>query len=115
MPIATSRMPPCSVASSVRPLRGPASPRLTRPVRDGSAFARAMGQTDASGGGFEAPDVMMGVALSFQTINVRTESGHRGRTVTPRGTGSVTHVMSRSEEHTSELQSPDHLVCRLLL
>src|SRR5258708_15379348 len=23
--------------------------------------------------------------------------------------------MSRSEEHTSELQSPDHLVCRLLL
>src|SRR5258708_21269735 len=28
----------------------------------------------------------------------------------------VTHVASeRSEEHTSELQSPDHLVCRLLL
>src|SRR5258708_11583592 len=24
-------------------------------------------------------------------------------------------VTSRSEEHTSELQSPDHLVCRLLL
>src|SRR5258708_8049295 len=24
-------------------------------------------------------------------------------------------VMTRSEEHTSELQSPDHLVCRLLL
>src|SRR5258708_26490236 len=24
-------------------------------------------------------------------------------------------VYSRSEEHTSELQSPDHLVCRLLL
>src|SRR5258708_25084309 len=24
-------------------------------------------------------------------------------------------VESRSEEHTSELQSPDHLVCRLLL
>src|SRR5438552_14014022 len=28
-----------------------------------------------------------------------------------RGSGEV----SRSEEHTSELQSPDHLVCRLLL
>src|SRR5258708_23898921 len=27
-------------------------------------------------------------------------------------TGEVAH---RSEEHTSELQSPDHLVCRLLL
>src|SRR5258708_28115868 len=25
------------------------------------------------------------------------------------------HMMGRSEEHTSELQSPDHLVCRLLL
>src|SRR5947208_13068852 len=25
------------------------------------------------------------------------------------------HERSRSEEHTSELQSPDHLVCRLLL
>src|SRR5258708_10323355 len=29
----------------------------------------------------------------------------------PKGAESV----SRSEEHTSELQSPDHLVCRLLL
>src|SRR5258708_10667355 len=27
----------------------------------------------------------------------------------------VTIVVARSEEHTSELQSPDHLVCRLLL
>src|SRR5207244_6716736 len=27
--------------------------------------------------------------------------------------GSIRHI--RSEEHTSELQSPDHLVCRLLL
>src|SRR5258708_12703721 len=25
------------------------------------------------------------------------------------------HLRLRSEEHTSELQSPDHLVCRLLL
>src|SRR5258708_25360736 len=25
------------------------------------------------------------------------------------------YVLKRSEEHTSELQSPDHLVCRLLL
>src|SRR5258708_8396763 len=28
--------------------------------------------------------------------------------------GNLVHA-SRSEEHTSELQSPDHLVCRLLL
>src|SRR5260363_214037 len=29
--------------------------------------------------------------------------------------GSESAMVSRSEEHTSELQSPDHLVCRLLL
>src|SRR5258708_39130914 len=27
----------------------------------------------------------------------------------------IARVLARSEEHTSELQSPDHLVCRLLL
>src|SRR5690348_18000988 len=30
-------------------------------------------------------------------------------------TGDLGHVDERSEEHTSELQSPVHLVCRLLL
>src|SRR5258708_13662489 len=29
--------------------------------------------------------------------------------------GPAASVIERSEEHTSELQSPDHLVCRLLL
>src|SRR5438552_9660016 len=29
--------------------------------------------------------------------------------------GSAIMTTTRSEEHTSELQSPDHLVCRLLL
>src|SRR5258708_26678803 len=29
--------------------------------------------------------------------------------------GASAQVSDRSEEHTSELQSPDHLVCRLLL
>src|SRR5258708_18377790 len=31
------------------------------------------------------------------------------------GSGRSPRVEARSEEHTSELQSPDHLVCRLLL
>src|SRR5258708_22006589 len=31
------------------------------------------------------------------------------------GRGMARSTTSRSEEHTSELQSPDHLVCRLLL
>src|SRR5258708_31241513 len=35
--------------------------------------------------------------------------GTPGRSVRP------PHFRLRSEEHTSELQSPDHLVCRLLL
>src|SRR5437763_12247606 len=34
---------------------------------------------------------------------------------TRRQAGSVTSATSRSEEHTSELQSPMYLVCRLLL
>src|SRR5258708_9607111 len=36
------------------------------------------------------------------------------RTILPKGRPS-TSKRRRSEEHTSELQSPDHLVCRLLL
>src|SRR5258708_28406120 len=31
------------------------------------------------------------------------------------GSPAIIAVVTRSEEHTSELQSPDHLVCRLLL
>src|SRR5258708_32031413 len=36
------------------------------------------------------------------------EEGHHGA-------AAVARQFARSEEHTSELQSPDHLVCRLLL
>src|SRR5438552_9052459 len=41
-------------------------------------------------------------------------------TISPAGSDSATiqsrlPTVARSEEHTSELQSPDHLVCRLLL
>src|SRR5258708_16013130 len=35
--------------------------------------------------------------------------------VTPGPSAAMVPANSRSEEHTSELQSPDHLVCRLLL
>src|SRR5258708_11643896 len=46
---------------------------------------------------------------------------HRGNGAVPiagqasRPGGWRARLTSRSEEHTSELQSPDHLVCRLLL
>src|SRR5258708_23544083 len=36
-------------------------------------------------------------------------------TCSPRRRGEQVGADARSEEHTSELQSPDHLVCRLLL
>src|SRR5258708_21939030 len=43
------------------------------------------------------------MTCSFDPITMMaTGTGHRS-------------VRTRSEEHTSELQSPDHLVCRLLL
>src|SRR5207244_8041241 len=38
-----------------------------------------------------------------------------GANVTITGSTPIIDVTGRSEEHTSELQSPDHLVCRLLL
>src|SRR5207244_11005705 len=38
-----------------------------------------------------------------------------GFTRIPMRLNSGNHLEVRSEEHTSELQSPDHLVCRLLL
>src|SRR5258708_11131923 len=37
------------------------------------------------------------------------------RRFVPRNDEGAAIQLSRSEEHTSELQSPDHLVCRLLL
>src|SRR5258708_20131530 len=40
------------------------------------------------------------------------EDGGQGK---PRRMTQLPHCVTRSEEHTSELQSPDHLVCRLLL
>src|SRR5258708_17712789 len=39
----------------------------------------------------------------------------RGSAEDERGDSSLADSPHRSEEHTSELQSPDHLVCRLLL
>src|SRR5947208_6773070 len=43
-----------------------------------------------------------------------TGDGHVSRNSWPKPSRSP-YIPHRSEEHTSELQSPDHLVCRLLL
>src|SRR5207244_11780875 len=46
----------------------------------------------------------------------RTRRSHRSAArLLPPGCSGSCSLRLRSEEHTSELQSPDHLVCRLLL
>src|SRR5258708_21496576 len=42
-------------------------------------------------------------------------SGQNSCCILVRGCHAIAWGLRRSEEHTSELQSPDHLVCRLLL
>src|SRR5258708_24005268 len=44
-----------------------------------------------------------------------THPHNRSNVAAPAGTDPAGAATFRSEEHTSELQSPDHLVCRLLL
>src|SRR5258708_11717794 len=54
-------------------------------------------------------NVHQNVALAV-ALNRRSESAYA-----PRNYPTSLLQAGRSEEHTSELQSPDHLVCRLLL
>src|SRR5258708_14539081 len=54
-------------------------------------------------------------ALRSATGSARPRLGRRRAAPRTRCCPTSTKARSRSEEHTSELQSPDHLVCRLLL
>src|SRR5207244_6766438 len=51
----------------------------------------------------------------YQKVKEIVASGALGKVHTVYGTATGWAAHMRSEEHTSELQSPDHLVCRLLL
>src|SRR5258708_9964971 len=53
---------------------------------------------------FYVGEVVRGLAFDLVHMPIRQQ-----------GTDNFANVEVRSEEHTSELQSPDHLVCRLLL
>src|SRR5258708_25684145 len=54
--------------------------------------------------------------LRYLTLQQRSAGNQRNIQFTCRlHDRSMMEAASRSEEHTSELQSPDHLVCRLLL
>src|SRR3712207_7109837 len=54
------------------------------------------------------------VDLDPRALRRRRGGEHRGQ-VLPGSTAHVEHPRGRSEEHTSELQSRQYLVCRLLL
>src|SRR5258708_20481920 len=53
---------------------------------------------------FRSPHATRFIARSRSSLRTRERSSHWPASLN-----------TRSEEHTSELQSPDHLVCRLLL
>src|SRR5258708_21109425 len=55
------------------------------------------------------------LTLSGSTAGAPGGSGAARRRNTALMRATSSRASTRSEEHTSELQSPDHLVCRLLL
>src|SRR5258708_26394182 len=59
----------------------------------------------------------LGVARreGFECYVLSFDYGQRHRIELEAAARVARHFAVRSEEHTSELQSPDHLVCRLLL
>src|SRR5258708_14821326 len=71
----------------------------------------------------EARSLLLGCRALLQTVRrerSRRAAAERHLCATRHARSGVARIASlrrgnRSEEHTSELQSPDHLVCRLLL
>src|SRR5439155_22126797 len=56
-----------------------------------------------------------GARRGVAAVRGGARAGRRGRARAPRAAGPAGAAAGRSEEHTSELQSRGHLVCRLLL
>src|SRR5258708_25856172 len=64
------------------------------------------------------PPLTAKVVLPFRSVWMPMQFAQTTRLNGDQGRSDIfrhREVMRRSEEHTSELQSPDHLVCRLLL
>src|SRR5438552_14014604 len=57
------------------------------------------------------------LSVAYAGPGMHTDAGGKAIHAAPYTTSVINSksVSKRSEEHTSELQSPDHLVCRLLL
>src|SRR5438552_11081574 len=72
---------------------------------------------------FRSGQALEAAVAVFTVVAGRRAGGVRGHGLVPvvcgaepvDGQHQVVGLVLRSEEHTSELQSPDHLVCRLLL
>src|SRR5215216_7779666 len=62
----------------------------------------------------EKLDLEVGGTATFSDLLFYAD-GENTKLAKDLGSASITAEVVRSEEHTSELQSPDHLVCRLLL
>src|SRR5256885_12578731 len=61
------------------------------------------------------PQVVAATRRFTEQTDAKLDAGRGLWFMGPVGTGKTTLAMLRSEEHTSELQSPCNLVCRLLL
>src|SRR5947208_6187977 len=70
----------------------------------------AMEVSVIGGTGAEGFGLVLRAAAAGHHVTIGSRSQEKGSTAAERARDIV-----RSEEHTSELQSPDHLVCRLLL
>src|SRR5437899_4173524 len=62
-----------------------------------------------------APNLVTGVWVGFDEIRTLGDRETGSRAALPIWMNYMTLALERSEEHTSELQSLRHLVCRLLL
>src|SRR5258708_18083568 len=93
------RPPPRSPLFPSTPLSRSQDPAVQRPAHaDRCRRRRSRGPDDANNADAVEPDA----EVSFVTKDLAS--------ILPKA-----KLAARSEEHTSELQSPDHLVCRLLL
>src|SRR5690554_5562848 len=89
------------------------TPNIDRLALSGTRFTRSYSGTTVS-----APSrasLLTGLHTGHTPIRGNKEIQPEGQAPLPSGTFTLFHLFKRSEEHTSELQSRPHLVCRLLL
>src|SRR5258708_13663882 len=97
-------IPRSEIASSMRPLYSAAFAVRTDSGFLAGAFSTRADFTSSTGG-------VAGATASFEFASGAAASAFSADDSAP----ALLAPSFRSEEHTSELQSPDHLVCRLLL